>query len=379
MTKNYYETLGLEKGASKEEIKKAYKKLAKKYHPDLNKGDEESAAKFKEVNEAANVLLDETKRSNYDRFGSAEGMGGAGGFGGGQGGFGGAGGFGDFGDIGDMFESFFGGGMGGGRRGPARGHDLLYEVEITLKEAAFGVKKKFEVNKDVKCETCAGKGYEKESDAKTCTTCHGQGRVVAQQRTPFGVFQTQRTCPECKGNGIEIENACKDCHGSGKVNKTKKLEVDIPAGIADGQRLRMAGEGEAGEKGAPAGDLFVQVRVAEDEVFEREDTDIYTTIKVTFTQATLGGEVTVPTLKDKAKLTIPKGTQSGTLFKMKGKGIPNLRGYGTGDQYVKVQVDVPTKISKEQEELLRKLDKTLDGGKVKAKKSFFDKVKEALD
>jgi molecular chaperone DnaJ len=372
---DYYDELGVSKSASKDEIKKAYKKLAKKYHPDLNKGDETASEKFKKVNEAANVLLDEQKRANYDQFGSA---GGPQGFGGGAGQ---AGGFDGFGGFEDIFDSVFGGNpFGGGQSRRTRGGaDLLYDLEITLKEAAFGVDKKISVSKQAKCKTCGGKGYEKESDAQTCTMCHGSGRVVKQQRTPFGVFQTQASCPKCHGTGVEIKNPCHTCDGSGKVHETKKIEISVPAGIAHGQRLRVQNEGEAGDHGAPNGDLYVEIHVKEDDIFERDGNDVITTIRISYAQASLGDEISVPTLSGKAKLTIPAGTQGGTLFKMKNKGIPNLQGFGHGDQYVRVEVDIPTKLNKKQKELLQEFDKELGGKAVKAKKSFFEKVKDALD
>ena len=370
---DYYDELGVSKNASKEEIKKAYKKLAKKHHPDINK-EEGSADKFKKINEAANVLLDENKRSNYDQFGSS---GGPQGFGGG----GAQGGFDGFGGFEDIFDSVFGGNpFGGGQsRRSQGGSDLLYELEITLKEAAFGIKKKISVSKQATCKTCTGKGYEKESDAQNCGMCHGSGRVVKQQRTPFGVFQSQATCPTCRGQGVEIKNACSSCDGSGKNHETKKIEIAVPAGIASGQRLRVQNEGEAGERGAPNGDLYVEVRVADDDVFERDGNDVITTIRISYAQAALGDDISVPTLSGKAKLTIPSGTQGGTLFKMKNKGIPNLQGFGHGDQYVRVEVDIPTKLSKKQKELLQEFDTELGGKPIKAKKTFFDKVKDALD
>lgn len=378
MSDDYYDILGVDKNASKEEIKKAYKRLAKKYHPDLNSGNAESEKKFKEVNEAAKVLLDDSKRAQYDRFGKA---GAQGGFGGGQGGFGG--GFegfgGGFDDLGDVFESFFGGGFGSsrGRSGARRGSDLLKEVEITLEEAAFGVKKKITVTKHDSCSTCGGRGYEHDSDVTTCSTCHGSGRVVRQQRTPFGVFQTQATCSACGGEGAQIKNPCSTCNGNGKVQITSSLDVDIPAGIETGQRLRLSGQGEAGEKGGPAGDLYVEVHVKEHDVFARDGNNIFCSMKISYAQAVFGDEIEVPTLKKPVKLTIPAGTQGGTMFKLRGKGITNLQAFGSGDQLVKVDIDVPLSLTKKQKELLNELDASL-GGKRK-KKSFVQKLKDVLD
>jgi molecular chaperone DnaJ len=381
---DYYTTLGVSKNASKDDIKKAYKTLAKKYHPDLNAGSEEATKKFKEVNEAAKVLLDDQKRANYDRFGTADPHAGAGGPGGnGSRAYGG--GFEGYdGDMfNDIFDSFFGGGFSGGsssrRRGPRKGSDLLYEMEITLEEAASGVTRDISLEKEDTCTECTGKGYMSDADVKTCGACSGTGRVVHQQRTPFGVFQSQSTCSKCSGLGLEIVKPCKSCKGEGKVYRKKKLEVKIPPGIASGQRLRVVGEGEAGDKGAPAGDLYVQVAVKEHDVFERREDDLHTDISISYAQAVLGGEIDVPTLYGDATLVVPAGTQPGTQFRMKGKGMPHLRG-GKGDQYVHVQVSVPTKLTKAQEELLIEFDKTLGSKKVKPKKKgFFDKVKEAFD
>jgi len=396
MAEDYYKTLGVSKSATKDEIKKAYKKLAKQLHPDVNKSPD-AEKKFKELNEAANTLNDDQKRAHYDRFGSQPNGGqraggaGAGGYGG-QSGFGGfGGGTSDFGDFNDIFESFFGGqtggSRGGSRRQQSRGSDLLFETEITLEEAAFGTTKVVQIPKHESCSHCHGKGYVRDADAKTCQTCHGTGHVVQQQRTPFGIFQTQSVCRDCGGSGLIIETPCPDCDGEGKVKVNKKLEVQIPAGIEDGQRLRVRGEGEAGPRGTQSGDLFVQVSITEHDIFERDGSDIYCSISISYTQATIGDEVVVQTLKGKAKLTIPAGTQPGTLFKMKGKGLPSLQGFGEGDEYVRVEVEVPTKISKKQRELLEKFNESLGNEKGQATeqkrekdgKSFFDKVKEALD
>ncbi|MFT7615967.1 MAG: molecular chaperone DnaJ [Candidatus Woesearchaeota archaeon] len=371
MADDYYATLGVSKGTSKEEIKKAYKKLAKKYHPDLNKDSAESEAQFKKVNEAAGVLLDEQKRANYDRFGTADAGGqGAGGYGGGEG-------FEGFGGFNDIFESFFGGQGRGGQTGPARGGDLLYELSIELTDVARGVKKTISITKQDTCDTCTGKGYEKDSDAATCGTCHGQGRVTRTQRTPFGTFQSSAACPNCQGRGKQIKTACKTCDGDGKVRKTKNIEVAIPAGIESGQRLRVRGEGEAGSLGGPMGDLFVEVHIAASDLFERNGDDVILRAPITYIQATLGDHIEIPTLIGKADLKIPAGTQGGTLFKMKGKGIPRMRGFGAGDQYVKVDIEVPKSLSKKQKEALIEYEKVL--GSERGKKSFFDKVKDALD
>ncbi|MBS3176252.1 molecular chaperone DnaJ [Candidatus Woesearchaeota archaeon] len=357
MAKDYYQTLGVEKNASKEEIKKAYKKLAKQYHPDLNKSSE-AQEKFKEINEAASVLGDEKKRAQYDKFGTTEGMGGF------QGGFSGMGeGFG----FEDIFESFFGDVFGGGRRrGPERGGDLRFDLEITLEEAASGIMKSVVIPKLVGCDHCHGKGAESESDIKTCATCHGRGIVQESRRTPFGIFQQTTTCKTCRGEGKSIERPCNICDGDGRVQKNKKLDINIPEGVEDGTKLRISGEGEAGERGSSPGDLYVVVHVKEHDVFEREGNDILIEVPLTFGQAALGDEVEVPTLEGKATLKIPAGTQPGTVFRMKSKGIPYLRGYGRGDEMVTVQVQIPTKLSKEQRELIEKFE-----GMLKKKKNIF--------
>ncbi len=393
MAEDYYKILGVERSATKDEIKRAYKKLAKQLHPDVNKSPD-AEKKFKELNEAANVLNDDQKRAHYDRFGSAQQGGGQRAGGPGAGGYsdfsGFSGGTSDFGDFNDIFESFFGGQTGGGSRSSrrqSRGSDLLFETEITLEEAAFGTSKTVQIPKHESCSHCSGKGYVRDADAKTCQTCHGTGQVVQQQRTPFGIFQTQSVCRNCGGSGHVIQTPCPECDGEGKVKVNKKIEVQIPAGIEDGQRLRVRGEGEAGPRGTASGDLFVQVSITEHDIFERDGSDIYCSISISFSQAALGDEVVVQTLKGKAKLTIPAGTQPGTLFKMKGKGLPSLQGFGEGDEYVRVEVDVPTKISKKQRELLESLDETLgnergqatEQKREKGGKSFFERVKEALD
>ncbi|MGM5480111.1 MAG: molecular chaperone DnaJ [Nanobdellota archaeon] len=375
--KDYYDILGVSKDASKEEIRKAYKKLAKKYHPDLNKDNPGAEKKFKEINEAVRILSDETKRKQYDQFGSegmnnaagagASGFGGFGGFGGSQTGF----------DFNDIFDSFFGGsGFGGefgGRRqraGPRQGSDLRYDVEITLKQAATGFEKSISLKKDDSCDECDGRGGHGE---KTCPTCQGHGVVEQVQKTPFGMFRTQRPCPECKGQGKTVEHICSACKGKGFVRKTKTINLKIPAGVEDGMRLRVEGEGEPGEPGAPQGDLYVFIHVAEDDDFKRKGEDLYIDIPITFSQAVLGDSITVPTITGKAQLKIPAGTQPGTYLRMKGKGMPQVKGSGHGDQYVKITIEVPTSVSKKQKELLADFEK-----KVKGKpphKRLFDKIK----
>jgi len=358
--KDYYNTLGVSKDASREEIKKAYKRLAKQYHPDLNK-DAGATEKFKEINEAAAVLGDDEKRANYDKFGTADV----------SGGFGGAdfSGF-DFSDFfsgsfdfDDIFESFFGGGGRRRRGGPQRGSDLRYDIEITLEECAFGAKKHILVPRMTRCDRCDGTGAQSSSDIKTCDVCHGSGIEKRVQRTPFGMFQQTSTCSRCHGEGRTVKNPCPVCDGEGRIQKNTKIEVEIPRGADDGTKLRIRGEGEAGEKGAPSGDLYVVIHVKEHDTFGREENDIFIDVPISFSQACLGDEIEVPTLEGKAKLRIPAGTQTGTVFRMKGKGIPHIRGYGVGNENVKVFVKIPEKLSKRQKEILKEFDDL--GGKKK--------------
>src|SRR3989338_4779643 len=365
MAKDYYRILGVEKNATKEEIKKAYKNLAKKSHPDLNKG-EGSAEKFKEINEAAAVLADDEKRSQYDRHGTTAEQ-----FGQGFQGFD----FSDFmrgSDVGldfdSIFESFFGGSFRQGRRGPARGSDLRYDLEITLEEAYSGATKSIAIPRLEKCGKCNGSGAENEKDIVNCADCNGSGVVRRTQRTPFGMLATTMTCRKCHGSGSYIKNPCDECNGKGIVRETRKIEIKIPAGAEEGTNLRIRGEGEAGEKGAETGDLYVIVHMREHDVFERHGDDIYVKINISFATAALGGEIEVPTLDGKAKLKIPSGTQSNTVFRMKGKGIPYLHGYGTGNENVEVIVEVPKKITKKQKELLKEFDKE------SGKKGFLGKI-----
>lgn len=358
--KDYYEVLGVGKNATKEEIKKAYKKLAKQYHPDVNK-DANASEKFKEINEAASILGDEKKREQYDRFGTtAEGFGGfdSEGFD-----------FSDFAsfDFGDIFDTFFGGGGRRGGHGKRAGSDLLYELEITLEDAAFGAKINIVLQRQETCTRCNGSGAESDSDIAVCPSCNGSGYVRKSARTPFGMFTTTTTCGKCRGEGKVIKNPCSLCDGSGLVKKNRKIEVTIPAGIEEGSRLRIKGEGEAGEKGAPSGDLYVVVHIQQHNIFERKGDDICMDAPITFAQAALGGETEVPTLKGKATLKIPPGTQTHTILRLRGKGIPHLRGYGSGDQNVRVIVETPEKLSSRQKEIL----KEFEGESTKKKKGLF--------
>ena len=350
--RDYYEVLGVSKESSADEIKKAYRKLAKQYHPDMNPGNAEAEVKFKEVNEAYDVLSDSDKKAKYDAYGHAAFDPAAGG---GGAGFGGFGGFGDF-DIGDIFSSFFGGGGGGSarRNGPVRGEDINVRVTLSFEEAVFGVKKEINFNKIQKCSDCSGTGAEKGTTPKTCSTCGGSGQVRVQQRTPLGFMQTTKQCDACRGTGKIIEKPCGNCRGTGYVRVSKKLDVNIPAGIDDGQRIVLRGQGSDGRNGGPAGDLNVIVSVRPHAVFEREDYDLYCEVPITYAEATLGAEIEIPTLEGKQKYTIPEGTQTGTTFTLKQKGVQYVNSKNRGNLHVTVNVEVPKNLSEEQKELLRK-------------------------
>ena len=368
--RDYYEVLGVSKGASDDELKKAFRKEAKKYHPDLHPGDKEAEAKFKEINEAYEVLSNPEKRQKYDQFGHA-GVDSNYGAGGGYGGSG-------FGDFGDIFSDIFGGGFGfggsGGRRnGPRRGNDVRQVVTISFEEAAFGCKKKINITKQEGCPTCKGTGAKPGTSAETCSHCHGTGQIQTQQRTILGYMTNVTTCPHCQGSGKIIKEPCRDCRGTGKVRKTRTVEIDIPAGINDGQTMQLSGQGEAGERGGPSGDLLITVRVRPHQMFERSGNDVYLTMPVTFVQAALGATLTVPTLDGVVEYDIPEGTQSGTRFRLRGKGIPFIRGKNRGDQYVTVEVEVPKNLSQRQKEILREFDEEKN---YKKKKSFAEKMKE---
>ncbi|EQF23951.1 chaperone protein DnaJ [Clostridioides difficile CD160] len=375
--RDYYEVLGISKGAEAQEIKKAYRKLAMKYHPDRNPGDKEAEEKFKEINEAYEVLSDDTKRKTYDQFGH-DGLNGQGGFGG-QGGFNGQG-FGGFEDMfGDIFGDMFGGGFGGGRqrrRGPQRGADIRQSVSISFEEAAFGKKMSIKVNRSEECEECDGTGAKPGTSKKTCSTCNGTGQVRTVQRTPFGNIASSRPCSACNGTGEVIESPCSKCHGTGNTRKVKTIEVDIPAGIDDGQMIKLSGQGEVGEKGAPRGDLYIVVNVKSHPLFTRDGNDIYFEMPITFVQATLGDEIEVPTLDGKVKYSVPEGTQTGTVFRLKEKGIPRIRGNSRGDQYVKVVVEIPKKLNDKQKDLLREFAKECGSNVHEKKKTFGQKIED---
>lgn len=380
--RDYYEVLGVSKGASDDEIKKAYRKLAKKYHPDMNPGDKEAEAKFKEVNEAYSVLSDEQKRARYDQFGHAgvDPNYGAGGPGGPFGGF-------DMGDIdlGDIFGSFFGGGgfggFGGGgarRNGPQKGESLRANLTITFEEAAFGCEKELSLNRTEECDECHGSGCQPGTTAETCPDCRGTGVVRVQQRTGGFAFSSTAACTRCRGTGKIIHSPCKSCGGSGSVKKSKRITVTIPAGIDDGQAVSLRGQGNAGKNGGPAGDLIVGVRVKPHPQFRRDGTTVLYEQPVSFFQAAMGAELEIPTIDGKVKYTLPAGTQTGTTFRLRGKGIPELRGRGRGDQYVTIRVQVPTSMNAEQKEALRAFAQAM-GEEVPEEsglKGFFDKRKK---
>lgn len=377
--RDYYEVLGVDRGASEDELKKAYRKAAKKYHPDLNPGDAEAEKNFKEVNEAYEVLSDSEKRSRYDQFGHAgvdPNFGAGGGYGGGYGT--------DFGDLGDIFSSFFGGGFGGGSRrsdpnAPRRGNDAAAGVNISFEEAAKGCKKTVKVTKIETCDECGGSGAEEGTKAKTCPVCHGSGQVTSAQRTPFGVFQTQSVCNNCHGSGKVIENPCKRCNGKGRIRHTVEETIEIPAGIDDGQVINIRGKGDSGVNGGRSGDLRVTVNVRPHPIFQRDGYDVYCEVPITFVEAALGADITVPTLDGKVKFTIHEGTQPGDEFKLKGKGIQRLNYSGKGDQYVKIVVEIPKNLSREQKEILKNFASESDDKNFKAKKSFMDKIKDFFD
>ena len=380
--RDYYEVLGVSKDASDDEIKKAYRKLAKKYHPDMNPGDKEAEAKFKEVNEAYSILSDSEKRARYDQFGHAgvDPNYGAGGPGGGFGGF-------DMGDIdlGDIFGSFFGGGFGGfggsassRRNGPQKGESLRASLTISFEEAAFGCEKEINLNRTEECEACHGSGAEPGTTAETCPDCRGTGVVRVQQRTGGFAFSSTAPCSRCRGTGKIIHTPCKACGGSGSVKKTKRVTVSIPAGIDDGQAISLRGQGNAGKNGGPAGDLIVAVHVKPHPQFHRDGTTVLYEQPVTFYQAVMGAELEIPTIDGKVKYNLPAGTQTGTTFRLRGKGIPELRGRGRGDQYVTVRVQVPTSLNGEQKEALRAFAEAMgeDVSEESGLKGFFDKHKK---
>ena len=369
--RDYYEILGISKDADANEIKSAFRKLAKQYHPDLNPDNKEAETKFKEINEAYEVLSDPEKKAKYDQFGHAAFDQNAG--------FGGGAGFNDFGDIfGDIFGDFFGGGFGGTgqrtqRTGPKAGSDLK------IKLAAFGTKKDIKINRIEKCHVCDGSGAKKGTGKKTCPTCNGTGSIRTVQRTPLGQFASTKICTTCNGTGEIVEEPCTACDGTGKEKKSRKLSINIPAGVDTGSVIPLRGEGNHGERGGPAGDLYVYINVRPHEIFERDGNDVWCEIPISFAKAAMGGSIQVPTIEGNVKYEVPEGTQTGTVFRLKNKGIKNLRGVGKGDQYVRVKVEVPKKLTEKQKALLEEFAMEMGEHQDKDdKKGFFGKMKDAF-
>ena len=374
--RDYYEVLGVSKGASEEEIKKAYKKLARKYHPDMNPGDKEAEEKFKEVNEANEVLSDPEKKARYDQFGFA-GVDPNYGAGAGGGAYG-AGGF-DFGDLGDIFGSFFGGGFGGTRanpNAPQRGESLRTSVTISFEEAAFGCEKEVSVDRYETCAVCHGSGCADGTSPEVCPDCHGSGQVQVRRQTPMGVFATTSPCGRCGGKGRIIKTPCTACRGSGLERKRRTIQAKIPAGIDNGQTISIRGQGHAGKNGGPSGDLLITITVRPHELFRREGTSVLCEAPITFAQAVLGAELEIPTIDGKVKYDLPEGTQSGTTFRLKGKGIPELNGRGRGDQYVTVYIETPRNLNREQKEALKKFAESVGDNNYEERKKFFKKFKK---
>ena len=374
--RDYYEVLGIDKNADEATIKRAFRQQAKKNHPDLNPGDKEAEERFKEVNEAYQVLSDPQKKAQYDQFGFD---GPQGGFGGGYGDFSGFGGAG-FGGFEDIFSSCFGGGARQANpNAPRQGDDLRMDVTISFEEAAKGCEKEVNVVRDETCENCGGTGAKPGTKPTTCPDCHGTGQVTQIRNTAFGRIQNVTTCPKCRGTGKIVSDPCPKCNGRGKKRTSRRRTVKIPAGIDNGQVLTIRGQGGAGENGGPNGDLLIVVNVRPHKLFKRRDYDMYLDLPITFTQAALGAEVDIPTLDKPVKYNIPEGTQPGTVFRIKGEGIPYLRGSGKGDLYVTAKVEVPRKLSDHQKELLRQFDGESTGNEYQEKKNFFERLRDAFD
>lgn len=378
--RDYYEVLGVSKGATDDEIKKAYRKLAKKYHPDVNKDNPEAAEKFKEASEAYEILSDKEKRARYDQFGFAGvdpnyGAGQGGGFSGFSGGFG---------DFGDIFDSFFGGGFGGGTRqnranAPRQGESIRRSVMLNFEEAAFGCEKEITIDRVETCPECGGSGAEKGYTPETCPNCHGTGTVQQTQRTPFGTFASTGACPNCRGTGKIIKKPCKNCHGTGQERRSRKLSVKIPAGIDDGQSVALRGQGGAGINGGPVGDVIVTVSIRPHPLFQRDGYDVWCEVPISYAQACLGDKLIVPTIDGKVEYTMPAGTQPGTVFRMRGKGIQSVNNRGRGDQFVKVTLEVPKNLSDNQKELLRKLEDSDTPQNHPGRRSFREKMKNLFN
>ncbi len=365
--RDYYEVLGVDKSADDTSIKKAYRTLAKKYHPDMNPGDAEAEARFKEVNEAYDVLSDPDKKAKYDQYGHAA-------FDPASGGGSGFGGFGDFGfDISDIFSSFFGGGGSTQRNGPVRGSNITVRLTLTFEEAVFGCKKEISYQKVQKCGECSGTGAAKGTSPKTCDHCRGTGYVTVQQRTMMGMMQTRKQCDHCKGTGKIVETPCTNCRGSGYTRVTKKLDVNIPAGIDDGQQIGLRGQGSDGANGGGPGDLNIIISVRPDAVFERDGYDLYCEVPITYAEATLGAEIDIPTLEGTQKFTIPEGTQTGTMFTLRNKGVQQVNGKNRGNLNITVVVEVPKGLNREQKDLLEKFAASCGEDNYNKRTKFFKK------
>lgn len=374
--RDYYEVLGVSKTASADEIKKAYRKLAKQNHPDLNPNDKAAEARFKEAAEAYEILSNPEKRQKYDQFGHAgvDPNFGAGGFGGGGFGF-------DDIDLGDIFGSFFGGGFGGGssarqRNAAQRGESLRAALTLSFEEAAFGCEKEISIARAESCPSCSGTGAAKGTTPETCSNCHGTGAVKTAHRTPLGVMSTSTTCPNCQGAGKIIKNPCNECRGTGKTRATRKIKVNVPAGIDEGQTISLRGEGNAGTNGGPNGDLLITITVRPHPILTRDGTSVLCEVPITYAQAALGAEIEVPTLDGKVKYTVPEGTQTGTVFRLRGKGIPVLNGKSRGDQFVRVNIEVPKNLTQKQKDLLASFAASLGENAHEERKGFFDKIKK---
>ena len=375
--RDYYEVLGVAKDADEATIKKAYRQLAKKYHPDVNPGDKDAEEKFKEVNEAYQTLSDPQKRASYDQFGPDGPQAGCGG----GGGFGGFSGFegGGFGGFEDIFSSFFGGGMGGQQRnGPIPGDDLRYDLTISFEEAAMGCEKEINLVRDEECPTCNGTGAKPGTKVDTCPNCHGTGQERVITNTPIGRIQNVRTCSRCHGAGKIITEPCVKCHGRGKVRVSKRRTIKVPAGIDNGQVLTIRGQGGLGERGGPAGDLLIVITVRPHRLFKRRDDNLYIEMPLTFTQAALGAELDIPTLEKPVKYRFPEGTQPGQVFTLRGQGVTHLRGGGKGDLYVTAVVDIPKKLTEKQKELLRQFDGTTTERQYEKRKTFLDRLRDVF-
>lgn len=371
--RDYYEVLGINKNATDDDIKRAYRRKAKECHPDLHPDDKEAEARFKELNEANEVLSDPQKRARYDQFGFEDPMGGMGG----GNPFGGGFDFGGMGGMGDIFDQLFGGGMGGGsrRQGPQQGNDLRYELKITFEEAAHGCEKSFDFYRNENCTTCKGTGAKPGTSPVTCQTCKGTGQV----RTSGGWMTTVRTCPTCGGSGKVIQDKCTSCGGSGRTRVKRTANIKVPAGIDNGQTIIMNGQGEPGQRGGPNGDLYISISVRPHKLFKRDGYNLYLDFPISFTQAALGGEVDIPTLTGPVKYRIPEGTQNDAEFRLKGYGIQQLRGSQKGDLIVRVRVEIPRKLTDKQRDLLRQFDDTTTGKEYESRKSFLDRVKELFN